>query len=70
MYKIQQIINVEILELGVQVEELREFSGMVIRSTPEWLVKVQESGQYGHLVEPVLTMHHGKTSLETQEYEV
>ncbi len=69
-YVIQRIISLEILELGVQVEDLREFSGLVLRSTPEWLVKVQESGEYGHLLEPVLSMRHSKISVETQEYEV
>lgn len=69
-YKVQRVMNLEFLDLGVQVEDLREFSGLVIRSTPEWLVKVQESGQYGRLVEPVLSMHHWKISLETQEHEL
>jgi len=66
-YRMQRYLEVEILELGVEVRDLREFSGLVIRSTPEWLERVQQCGQYGHLVEPVVRMHHWRASPETGE---
>ncbi len=68
--KVWQALKVEIMELGIAVRDLREFSGLVIRSTPQWLARVQESGQYGKLVEPVVQVHHWKVSLQTQEMEV
>lgn len=69
-YRAWRWLNVEILELGIAVKNLREFSGLVIRSTPHWLARVQESSQYGRLVEPVVNVNHWKVSLQTQEIEV
>ena len=62
--------SAEFDNLGVQVRDVGEFSGMVIRSTPEWCARVQESDHYGHLVEPVLKLHHGRVSEETGEFDV
>ncbi|HCN29737.1 MAG TPA: hypothetical protein DIT64_13530 [Verrucomicrobiales bacterium] len=69
-YRHQCWFTVELLEMGAQVRDVRDFSGMVIRSTPEWLEQVQESDKYGHLVEPVLQLHHGRVSEEKGEFDV
>lgn len=62
--------TVELLEMGVQVRDVGDFSGMVIRSTPAWWAGVQESGEYGHLVEPVLNVHHGRVSEATGDFDI
>lgn len=66
-YRRQRWVDVELVDLGVQVRDVGDFSGMVIRSTPAWLEQVQESDQHGHLVEPVLRLVHGRVSEETGE---
>lgn len=66
-FRMQSYLYVELWELGLQVQDLREFSGLVIRSTPAWLERVQVSGQYGHLVEPVVQIHNWRASPETGE---
>lgn len=66
-YRWLEHVEVDLPQLGLQVRSLEELSGLVIRSTPEWLVKVQESDSIGNLVEPVLVLSHFKVSPETQE---
>lgn len=61
--------SAEFDDLGMQVRDVGELSGMVIRSTPEWWARVQESDHYGHLVEPVLKLNHGRISEETGEFD-
>lgn len=68
-YRRQRWLSVEIEELGIAVGDVRELSGMVIRSTPEWLLRVQECGQYGRLVEPVVRINHSRVSEVTEEYD-
>lgn len=69
-YLSQRLFTVELLELGVQVRDTRDFSGMVIRSTPEWLDQVQESDPYGRVVEPVLQLHHTNVSAQTGKFDL
>jgi hypothetical protein len=66
-YRWLEHLEVEIPQLGLQLRSLEELSGLVIRSTPEWLLKVQEYDGYGRLMEPVLVVSHFKVCLETQE---
>jgi hypothetical protein len=63
-------LALEIQELGIEVQDVRELSGLVIRSTPEWLKRVQESTQHGHLVEPMVRLHYAHAALETGEFDV
>lgn len=69
-YKILWTLDLEIQELGIEVRDVRDLSGLVIRSTPEWLQRVQESTQLGHLVEPMVRVHYAHASLATGEFEV
>lgn len=66
-YRWLEHVEVDLPLLGLQLRSLEDLSGLVLRSTPKWLLKVQESDDIGNLVEPALMMSHFKVSAETQE---
>ena len=65
-----QTLNVSIPEMGIQVRDWRELAGLTIRSTPQWLAGVEESGPYGHLVDPSLGVSHCKMTPGKKEFEI
>lgn len=64
----ERVLSAEINDMGIELKDWRELSGLTIRTTPALVAQVQVCGPYGSLVDPVMDVHHCIVSPADGEY--